>query len=61
MQMYMGHVSFIYHIWCFYTANCIASVLQCLNMSLNIMLENENRLWRVCFRSFSSKRKMKIK
>ena len=34
---YLGHVSFI--IFC--TANCFASVLQCLNMCLNIMLENE--------------------
>ena len=25
----------------FGTANCFASVLQCLNMCLNIMLENE--------------------
>ena len=37
----LGHVSFIYHVWCFCTANCYASVLQCLNMCLNIMLENE--------------------
>ena len=47
---YLGHVAFIYHVWCFLYSKLFC---KCASM-LEYYAWKCNRLW-ICFRSFSSK------